>query len=65
MSNLRAAQRQYDNAEPADFRDPFCREDLVNEYCAENGITVEQFIDDVTESEFWLWVKKSNEEFNL
>ena len=65
MSNLRAAQRQYDNAEPDDFRDPFCREDLVNEYCSEHGITVEQFIDDVTETEFWSWVKKSNEEFNL
>ena len=65
MNNLRAAQRQYDNAAPADFRDPFCHEDLVEEYCAEHGITVEQFIDDVTETEFWSWVKKSNKEFNL
>ena len=65
MNNLRTSQRQYDNALPVDFRDPFCREDLVEEYCEEHGITVEQFIDDVTETEFWSWVKKSNEEFNL
>ena len=65
MNSLRAAQRQHDNALPADFRDPFCREDLVEEYCAELGITVEQFIDDVTENEFWLWAARYHEEFNL
>ena len=62
---MHASQLDYDLATPDDFRDPFCREDLVNEYCSEHGITVDQFIDDVTETEFWSWVKKSNEEFNL
>ena len=60
---MHASQLDYDLATPDDFRDPFEREDLVNEYCEEHGITVEQFIEEVTERQFWSWVKKSSEDF--
>lgn len=59
------SQLDYDLAAHDDFRDPFEREDLVKEYCKVHGITVEQFIKEVTEAQFWSWVEKNSEEFNL